>query len=224
KPAQGISAQSFELFGENLGGPPYVLGDRCEYKGALRIMSETSTAAGNFSSHEYQLCYPYEGAAMDYSYEIDKKGRWFRTVGVTTAEEDEEDEVNSEGGTVTFLEDGNDVARLQYDVSRLAVDNLNKPHEQKSSEEILEELYRDPSWRLDKFFSCCVNNDICGVRRLISTFGDSFTESKDENGDNCVSLAAVEGYASMICFLHENGGDLNNVNIEEKTPLIEASL
>ncbi|KAH7202787.1 hypothetical protein BKA60DRAFT_162048 [Fusarium oxysporum] len=52
-------------------------------------------AAGNFSSHEYQLCYPYEGAAMDYSYEIDTKGCRFRTVGVTTAEEDEEDEIKS---------------------------------------------------------------------------------------------------------------------------------
>ncbi|KAF4969201.1 hypothetical protein FSARC_3531 [Fusarium sarcochroum] len=161
---------------------------------------------------------------MDYSYEIDKKGCRFRTVGVTTAEEDEEDEVNSEGGTVTFSEDGDDVARLQHDVSRLAVDSLNKPHEQESSEEILEELYSDPSWRLDKFFSYCINNDICGVRRLISAFGDPFTESQDENGDNCVSFAAVEGHASMICFLHENGGNLNNVNMEGKTPLMEASL
>ncbi|RYP12412.1 hypothetical protein DL767_011323 [Monosporascus sp. MG133] len=109
-------------------------------------------------------------------------------------------------------------------ISRLVIDRSQGNELQKSSDEILEELYDDPSWRLDSFFSCCIINDNRDVKHPISTYGDPFTKSKDQGEYNCVSLATVEGHATMICFLHENGGDLNNANKKGRTPFMEAAL
>lgn len=53
---------------------------------------------------------------------------------------------------------------------------------------------------------------------------DPFVSRRNRDGVNYIALAAVEGHDNMIQFLHNKGGDLDNVDRRGRTPLMEATL
>lgn len=173
------------------------------------------------------MCYPYEDPAKtEYAYELDKKNGRFVTADVTGLEDNEEEwSYNQEE---VILTDTNDVEEVQEQLNNLTVHDSEStqrmPDSDENNEDFWESQYRDPEWRLKMFFSFCITDDIDGIEDLAKTYQDPFMAAKNGLGENCISIAAIEGHSNMIRFLCEKGGDLNNVNNEMRTPFMEAAL
>ena len=95
---------------------------------------------------------------------------------------------------------------------------------QKTTAHPLGELMLDPEYRMARFHSACILNDYQDVRRLLSKYADPFIEMWDRSGDNCISLAAVEGALSVLQLLEGKGANIHSINAQGRTPLMEAAL
>ncbi|EGY20870.1 ankyrin repeat protein [Verticillium dahliae VdLs.17] len=210
---------------------PYCSSRHCHGIGRLPRIGQTREShcyrdAEDVGSQQYQLCYPDEPAAKDYFYELDKECHRFRTVGVMTPDEDADS--SDYEYTSDATEEHDEMDELHRGLENLNIareDPLRRQQDSPASmDEALREWYRDPSWRLSMCFSLCITNDIPDVERLIGTYRDPLLRSKDWQGENCISFAAIEGHLEMVQLLHKHGGSIHNSNKKGRTPLMEAVL
>lgn len=169
------------------------------------------------------------------------------TVGVSLPNDDEdeesEDEENEEVDEEDEGEEAEEVNRdfrslqaerddsnrdqlqnLEDQAARLSIGDA-ETLEPPSFNKIWGELMQDAHYRQSLFNSHCVLNDLRGAASLLETYKDDpFVSWRNKDGVNCIALAAVEGHDTMIQFLHDKGGDLNNADTRRRTPLMEAAL
>lgn len=187
----------------------------------------------------YQLYYPFEPlAAAQYSYRVDKDRECYVTVGVASPEDTDDDSDANDEYKAEFSSDdheelhnthigerqSNSGLDLEHAMDRLNITDAT-PEEPPSSSQILEELDQDPGYRQNTSVSHCVRNDSDGVVSMLEKYkDDQFVKNKDAGGRNCVALAAIKGHAAMVRLLHNNGGNIENVDLQGRTPLMEAAL
>ncbi|KJZ70766.1 hypothetical protein HIM_09850 [Hirsutella minnesotensis 3608] len=226
---------------------------RCHSHGPGRLPPTGQTRVAHCGRSSYQLFYPFEDHPhAQYSYRVDKTRGLFVTVGVAlpSDDEDEESEAAEDGNEVrkgdddendaeepeesgsgsrsseaeTGDSDHDQLQKLEHQVERLAIGDKETP-EAPSSDKIWEELMGNASHQQKLLDSHCILNDLHGVAALLETYKDDpFVSYKNKVGDNCITLAAVEGHDKMIQFLHSKGGDLNNADSRGQTPLMMAAL
>lgn len=203
---------------------------------------------GGDTSQQYQLCYPFEPAAADYWYEVDKENHQFRTVGVPEEEKDDdfsstdEDELsdgehfsdededcashNKHSATAELR--GDVMEDLSHGLSSVAISDDDRRVRPRPLEEVLKTLFKDrskdPKWRADCFFACCYENDTRGIEQWLYRYDDPFLELKHRDGNDCIALAAMRGNIEVIRLLHGRGVPLNSSNKKGRTPLMEAAL
>jgi ankyrin repeat protein len=83
---------------------------------------------------------------------------------------------------------------------------------------------QDRKYRFSCYISLCILNNIHDIENLLRRYNDPFIMEKNDDGDNGVSLAAVESARYVLIYLHSKGTDLNNVNKNGRTPLMQDSL
>jgi len=77
----------------------------------------------------------------------------------------------------------------------------------------------------DKFFlSYTVTNDLRSLQDLLqATFNtERLINLRDYQGNNALALACMEGHRDVAELLVERGADIENINLEGKTPLLES--
>lgn len=83
----------------------------------------------------------------------------------------------------------------------------------------------DACYRRSLFDSHCILKALHGVASLLETCKDDpFISRRNEDGINCIALAAAEGHNKIMQFLHSKGGNFNNADNRGRTPLMEAAL
>ncbi|KAG9254521.1 ankyrin repeat protein [Emericellopsis atlantica] len=193
-------------------------------------------------SGDYQLCYPFEAQAQaKYSYRIAKEKGYFVTVGVQATGEGEESEEESDDyddacdmadDTSTdswgLLREQHNSHRDQTEPlqSRFGGLSVGDPQLQKDLvEKESTQFLQDPSYRQELFVSYCVPNHVYDIASLLWKYQDDpFVSRRNKEGENCIALAAIEGHLEMVRYLHQKGGNLDNINNRGWTPLMEAAL
>ncbi|OKL58621.1 hypothetical protein UA08_05996 [Talaromyces atroroseus] len=105
-----------------------------------------------------------------------------------------------------------------------------RPLPERTSEEILEELFASSKYRRDVYISACIRRDINELRQLFETYSeDDFVSQLSDKGDSGVLLAVTEenGLANGLAtvkWLHERGAAITHSNHYGRTPLMEAAL
>jgi hypothetical protein len=95
-----------------------------------------------------------------------------------------------------------------------------------TTDEVLEELYLDPKWRRDLYFSCFILRDIQGLEDLWCRYPDDHSiGSVDDEGDTAVLYAATEDNGlKTLQWLQDRGDPIHRPNHYGRTPLMEAAL
>ncbi|OIW28275.1 hypothetical protein CONLIGDRAFT_703167 [Coniochaeta ligniaria NRRL 30616] len=179
------------------------------------VIGQTRAAHCPCSSY-YQLCYPFEEKSKaQYSYMIDKASGLFVTVGVELPN-DAEDEGSTDVGEEDDHEgEGEEVKEANRDFRSLRAG-------QDDSNRIQLQTIEDQLKRLDIGDA---QNTRAALSSLLETYkNDPFVSWRGKDDVNCIAPAAVQGHHKMIRFLHDKGGDLNNVDSCGRTPLMEAAL
>ncbi|CAD0046447.1 unnamed protein product [Aureobasidium pullulans] len=93
-------------------------------------------------------------------------------------------------------------------------------------DEVLKELYLDPKWRRDLYFSCSIFRDIQGLEDLCRRYPDDpLIGSVDDEGDTAVLYAATEDNGlKTLRWLQDRGDPIHQSNHYGRTPLMEAAL
>jgi hypothetical protein len=162
---------------------------------------------------DYRLSYPFEDedSVPDLGYELDRdKGRW-GTVGRDI--EDPENDQNDYSGLVQGDQEDGAGNELVKDMNKLRID---EEMGSSGNEPRLENYHM--------FISCCVNNDLEIVTKLIESSSDMkrLINYKYEEGNSALSLVCMEGHREVVRLLHQRGADIDSVNIHRRTPLMEA--
>ncbi len=77
----------------------------------------------------------------------------------------------------------------------------------------------------DKFFlSYAVSNELRSLQDLLQATSnpERLIRLKDNQGNNALALACMEGHRDVVKLLVEEGADIENINLEGKTPLMES--
>lgn len=101
-----------------------------------------------------------------------------------------------------------------------------KPLPDKTTEEVLGELYLDPNWRRQLYFSHAILKEIHGLEDLCRRYpDDKLTGSVDREGNTAVLFAATEEDGlQTLRWLQDNGDPIHHPNHYGRTPLMEAAL
>lgn len=138
-------------------------------------------------SKQYRLHYPFEDDREPTSWEISKDQGKFITVGL--AEEGQsDDDASDEEDRASISEDGHPV---------IMPDDKEDPGEAigRSADDAWEELMRQQSFRLQRYVSHCVLNELSELRALMSQYDDDFIS---ETGNNGIALTAAEGHFRLL--------------------------
>jgi hypothetical protein len=105
-------------------------------------------------------------------------------------------------------------------------DPLPSPPPRKTDDEILEELFSDPSYRKICYISHCVRCEIPELEQLCRQYShDELIGCVDETGDSGALLAAIEEKGlETLRWLHNRGDSITRANHYGRTPLMEAVL
>lgn len=97
---------------------------------------------------------------------------------------------------------------------------------EKTTEDILGELYSDPGYRLKVYFSHCCLRELRKLKMLCRRYSeDPFVASVDEDGNTGLLLAATEENGlETLRWLEKQGGSIHRANHYDRTPLMEAAL
>lgn len=69
---------------------------------------------------------------------------------------------------------------------------------------------RNSEWAC--FDNACITNGRRYIMWFLSAYEDPLIEHMDVHGDNCISLAVIEGTFHSLQFLEGNGANTHNVN------------
>jgi hypothetical protein len=102
----------------------------------------------------------------------------------------------------------------------------SKPMPDKTIDEILEELYLDPKWRRDLYFSHSILREIQDLEYLCRRYPDDhLIGSVDHEGNTAVLHAATEENGlKTLRWLQDFGDPIHQPNHYGRTPLMEAAL
>jgi len=189
---------------------------------------------------EYILVFPqsHDLATRGYGWEVNEVGSGFVTVHGQGRVEIPINDCRDGRTILPQYQEQHSLSDNASETSSLtgATENLNlgsgvdgespKPQPNKTYQEIMEELYLDPTYRHHSYISHCCLREIPELELLLRQYpADHFIGSVDEEGNSGTLLAATEEDGlETLCWLQNRGDPIDRANHYGRTPLMEAAL